>query len=106
MRTTSSSRELRIITASLQSIQAALGRLAPALDARRRSAGGEIPAQPLSSKRKLKLSPARRAALKLQGQYMGYMRGLKPAQKKRVKALAASKGVAAAVVVARRLAQG
>jgi hypothetical protein len=102
MRPTSSSRELSIIAASLQSIHAALGRLAPALG----SAGGDIPEQPPSSKRKLKLSPARRAALKLQGQYMGYMRGLKPAQKKTVKALAASKGVSAAVNLARRLARG
>jgi hypothetical protein len=106
MRPTSSSRELRIIAASLQSIHAALGRLAPALDARRRSPAGDIPQQPPSSKRKLKLSPARRAALKLQGQYMGYMRGLKPAQKNRVKAVAATKGIAAAVVIARKLAQG
>ena len=58
------------------------------------------------ARRKLKLSPARRAALKLQGQYMGYMRGLKPAQKKSVKALAASKGVSAAVALARKLARG
>ena len=106
MRPTSTSPELRIIAASLQSIQAALGRLAPALDARRRSAGGDIPEQQPNSKRKLKLSPARRAALKLQGQYMGYMRGLKPAQKKSVKALAAAKGVSAAVNLARRLARG
>jgi hypothetical protein len=54
--------------------------------------------------RKLKLSPARRAALKLQGQYMGYMRGLKPRQKARVKALAASKDIRAAIALARRLA--
>lgn len=56
--------------------------------------------------RKLNLSPQRRAALKLQGQYMGYLRGLKPRQKSRVKALAASKGVRSAVSLARELAKG
>lgn len=57
-------------------------------------------------RRRLRLSPQRRAALKLQGQYMGYLRGLKPRQKARVKALAASKGVRAAVSLARELAKG
>lgn len=106
MRHTSWSREMRTIASSLQSIHAALGRLAPALDARRPSTGGDAREQPPRSKRKLKLSPARRAALKVQGQYMGYLRGLKPAQKKSVKAVAAAKGIAAAVVAARKLAQG
>jgi hypothetical protein len=98
-------RELRIITRSLRSIQSALARLAPALDAGREAgmaARGEGASTP---RRNLKLSPARRAALKLQGQYMGYMRGLKPREKKQVKALAASKGIAQAVGLARRLAQ-
>lgn len=106
MQRTSWSREMRIIASSLQSIRAALGRLAPALDARRQSTGGDVRQQPPRPKRKLKLSPARRAALKVQGQYMGYLRGLKPAQKKSVKAVAAAKGMAAAVIAARKLAHG
>jgi len=55
--------------------------------------------------RKLSLSPARRAALKLQGQYMGYLRSLKPKQKARVKALRTAKGVRAAIGLARKLAK-
>lgn len=95
-------RELRFIVASLQSIRNSLSRLVPLLDAgRRQRLAVSMPAPA----RKLNLSPARRAALKLQGQYMGYMRGLKPRPKARVKALAASKGVRAAVALARKLAR-
>jgi hypothetical protein len=53
----------------------------------------------------LKLSPKRRAALKLQGQYMGYIRNLKPRQKARVKALKAKKGYRPAIALAKRLAE-
>ncbi len=106
MRSTSIVRELKTIGTSLQSIQASLSRLAPAFDARSLALATEVKDRAPIARRKLTLSPARRAALRLQGQYMGYTRGLKPAQKKRVKALAASKGVAVAVKLARRLAQG
>lgn len=68
------------------------------LDAARQVAPG--PTAP----RKLNLSPERKAALKVQGQYMGYLRGLKPRQKTQVKALAARRGMKAAVVLARKLA--
>ncbi len=105
MQPTSPYRELRIIATSLQSIKEALSRLAPALAAPR---GGlaTVEQRPPVARRKLNLSPARRAALKLQGQYMGYMRGLKPAEKNKIKAVAASKGVGAAVEAARKLARG
>lgn len=55
------------------------------------------------SRRKLTLSPTRRGALKLQGQYMGHM--LKPKQKAQVRALRAEDGITAAIGVARRLGQ-
>lgn len=58
------------------------------------------------AKRRLKLSRARRAALRIQGQYMGYLRGLKPQQRARVKAHAAAKGVVAGLALAKRLAAG
>ena len=45
----------------------------------------------------------RRAALKLQGQYMGYLRNLKPRQKAEVKAVKVKKGILAAIAAARRL---
>ena len=51
-------------------------------------------------------SPSRRrpSSTRAQGQYMGYLRGLKPRQKARVKALRAAKGVRPAIAFARRLA--
>jgi hypothetical protein len=48
----------------------------------------------------------RRAALKLQGQYIGYLRNLKPRQKAQVKALRARKGLRAAIAMAKRVAAG
>jgi hypothetical protein len=54
-------------------------------------------------RRPIKITPKRRAQLKLQGQYMGYMRQLKPAQKARVRAVKETKGFGAAIRVARRL---
>ncbi|HEX4825387.1 MAG TPA: hypothetical protein VFV19_13875 [Candidatus Polarisedimenticolaceae bacterium] len=56
------------------------------------------------NRRTLRLTPKRRAQLKLQGAYMGYMRPLKPAQKARVKAVKEKRGFEAAIRVAKRLA--
>ena len=50
--------------------------------------------------RKLRLSPMRRASLKLQGRYMQHLRSLKKA---RAKALRTAKGVRAAIIVAGRM---
>jgi hypothetical protein len=55
-------------------------------------------------RRKLTITPKRRAQLKLQGQYMGTIRGLKPAQKAKVKAVKERRGIESAIKVARRLA--
>jgi hypothetical protein len=55
-------------------------------------------------RRPVRLTPARRAQLKLQGQYMGTMRGLTRAQKAKVKAVKERRGMEAAIKVARRLA--
>jgi hypothetical protein len=55
---------------------------------------------------RLKLSPERRAALKLQGRYMGHTRLLKPRQKAQVKALRATKGMHAAIALAAKLSKG
>lgn len=51
-----------------------------------------------------KLSHRARAALKLQGRYMGYMRELKPKQKAEVLAAKEKKGIEAAIKRAQRLA--
>jgi hypothetical protein len=93
-------REIQQIQLSLSSIVTALKRLTPLLEAY----GAPAPAGAITRKgRKLKLSPQRRAVLKLQGQYMGYIRNLKPRQKARVKALKASKGFPAAIRMAKQL---
>jgi hypothetical protein len=98
------SSELQVIARSLGSISEALARLVPLVESSNGASAAVAPAA--RTPRKLNLSPQRRAALKLQGQYMGYLRGLKPRQKARVKALAASKGVRAGVSLARELARG
>jgi hypothetical protein len=56
------------------------------------------------AKKKLALSPQRKAQLKVQGQYIGFMRSLPAAKKARMKALAAKKGMAAAVAVMQKAA--
>jgi hypothetical protein len=92
-------RDVQAIRRSLGSIARALARLAPALEAAARD-----PATSGRRGRKLRLSAARRASLRLQGQYMGHLRALKPRQKVRVRRLRATKGVRAPIVLARRLA--
>ena len=93
-------REIRTIRRCLASIDTALARLAPSLNKAVSMTGARPPG------RTLKLSAARRAVLKLQGQYMGYVRRLKPSQKQRVKALKAARGFPAAIRFAKRLAKG
>jgi hypothetical protein len=96
------SREVASIRRSLSSIGAALGRLTPRLEQMsRRSAAGR-PAAPRAGTR-IRLSPERRASLQLQGQYIGYMRTLKPRQKAQVKTLREAKGIQAAIALARKL---
>ena len=95
------SRDVLAIRKSLATIARALGRLGPAL------AAGTHHSENASGhrRRKLRLSAARRGALKLQGQYMGYLRNLKPRQKDRVKTLRSARGVQAAIRFAKKLAK-
>jgi hypothetical protein len=53
--------------------------------------------------RRLVPSPAAKRTRRLQGQYLGLLRGLTPAQRSDVKRTAREKGVAAAVKLGRRL---
>ena len=95
-------REIHAIGQAFAAIGDAIVRLASAAGS---SAGaGKTPAGhgPRPGK-KLRLSPARKAALKLQGQYMGYLRNLRPAQKAQVKKLREAKGTKAAIQLAKRL---
>jgi hypothetical protein len=97
------SRDVLAIRSSLAAIASALGRLAPALQAATRDSGNPSGRGPEG--RNLRLSPACRAALKLQGRYIGHLRSLKPRQKARVKALMATKGARAAISLAKKLAR-
>ncbi len=94
------SREIQTIRASFSSIDTAIQRLLPLLQ----QPGSGRAARGAGRRAKLRLSPGRRAALKLQGQYMGYIRSLRPREKTRVKALRAAKGVRPAIALAKKLA--
>ena len=89
--------QLRAVRRSLAALDRTLRRLAASTQEVEQKGPGE------PSLRKLTLSPARRAALKLQGQDMGYLRNLKPKQRARVKAARATKAVEVAIGVARRM---
>src|SRR5436309_15330301 len=88
------SREIVTLRRSLRAMDRSLRRLAPKLQA---AGNGHANGKAEGPARKLKLSPKRRAQLKLQGQYMGYLRGLNPKQKADVKSLREKKGMKVAV---------
>lgn len=99
-RVSNPARELRSIRLAVRMIERAVARLAKAVRTVR------VEPQEKTSRRTLKLSPARRAALKLHGQYIGLLRHLKPAQQSRVKAVRAGKGYDASIRLAKRLTRG
>ena len=90
---------LRDICRALKAIERSLGRVVSIVRGAEHSAAAKVP----KPKRTLNLSRRRRAELKLQGQYMGYVRQLKPRQKAQVKAAREQKGYRAAIAVARKL---
>ena len=91
--------EIQSIRRSLAAVVRTLGRLGGAIDAAARASRGAASAP----RRKLNLTPQRKAALKLQGQYIGHMRMLPSKQQARVKAMRAQKGVRAAIRYAQSL---
>jgi hypothetical protein len=78
-RNTGITTHLRAARRSFTDLDRALHRLAESV--RGLGKNGSAP----SARRRMTITPARRAALKLQGQYMGYLWGLKPKQKALVK---------------------
>jgi hypothetical protein len=62
-------------------------------------------AQKVGRKAKRRMSPARRAALKLHGRYMGHIRTLSKVDRARIKALREKSGVRAAIAAAKRMAK-
>lgn len=76
-------------------------RLAPFLEAAASKNGRSNGLQ----RRRVSLSPKQRAALKLQGRYMGFVRQLGPRQKAEVRKIRERKGVLAAIQRAEHLAR-
>jgi hypothetical protein len=76
----------------------AIARLGPALEAAARAGAAAPPAR-----RPRNLSPERRAALKLQGSYIGHVRKLGLKERARVKKVRSEKGVRAAIRLAKAL---
>ena len=96
---TSVSNEIARLRRSLRGVDSSLQRLAPKL----RAAGNGRDNGKVRPASKRKLSPKRRAQLKLQGQYIGYMRLLKPRQKAEVKRVRERKGMQVAIRKAKKL---
>ena len=92
--------EITVLRHTLRTLDRSLRTLSPILAV---SPTGRASSQAKEVRRSLRLSAKARAALKLQGRYMGYMRQLKRDQKAMVKNLRASKGVRAAIVSARKM---
>lgn len=95
-------REMRAIRTSFSRLAQSFARITPLLAAPATTAGAAVSAP--SSRRRPRLTADHRRALKLQGKYMGTMRGLKAAQRARVKKVRAEKGIKAAIAEAVRLA--
>jgi hypothetical protein len=94
-------KQIRNIRKSLGAIERSLVRLVALAKGAARGASAKRGA----GRRKLKLSTARRAELKLQGRYMVALRTLKPRRQAEVKAVRARRGFAAAIALANRLAK-
>lgn len=96
------SRELRAIRRSFEQIARAFERLRPALVAVSNQPGKGSEGQRM--RRSPRLTAQQRAALKLQGKYMGTMRGLPAAKRAQVKKIRSTKGIRAAIAAARKMA--
>ncbi len=99
--------ELKLTGRHIQTIRKSIGAIGAALRRLDRQfqevrAAGADGGQARRTPRR-KLSAKRRAALKLQGQYIGHIRSLKPRRKAQVKAMRERNGVRAAIALAQRL---
>ena len=97
-----STKQIQIVRTSMKNMQRAVDRLASML--REVESSSPTTSEP-GSRRRPRLSPARKQALKLQGQYMGFMRQLGPRQKAKVRAMKAQKGYTPAIALAKSLAR-
>ena len=101
-RQNSIAREIDDLRKSFRTLDRSLGRLGPMLASASSLGNGS---QDSAGSARPRLSAKQRAALKLQGRYMGYMRQLKPRQKTLVRQIREAKGVEAAIARARNLSQ-
>lgn len=102
IRQTTIRKEFKNIRRSFITIARAFDRIAPALS----EPPAPVPAAPgtKSGRKKPRLSAAHKKALKLQGRYMGTMRGLAKSAQAKVKAERKNKGIRAAIALASKLA--
>jgi len=98
---TALAREIKSIRTSFRQIARSFGRIAPLLTDAGSTTGRVDDTN--GGRRKPRLSPDQRRALKLQGQYMGTMRGLKPTDRAKIKKIRASRGIRAAIAAARKM---
>src|SRR5206468_518652 len=94
------SREIATLRRTLKAMDRSLRRLAPKL---RTAGNGHANGKAEHPARKLQLSPKRRAQLKLQGIYIGYVRQLSLRKKLEVRSTLAKRGMKAAVAKAKQL---
>jgi hypothetical protein len=99
-------REIRSIRSSFSKLARSFGRIAPLLAAAPAAAEQVLVASGKKPRRKPRLTAEQRKALKLQGQYMGTMRGLSVGRRARIKKIRVEKGIHAAIIAARRLMAG
>ncbi len=98
---TALAREIRSIRTSFRRLASSFGKIAPLLAA----STGPQEGSNGRTRRKPRLSADQRRALKLQGKYMGTMRGLSPTLRNKVKKIRAKRGIRAAIAAAARLAR-
>ena len=94
-------KQLRAIKRAIAGIEKSFDGVTQMLRRAERAAARNVPSR---TRRKLRITPKRRAQLKLQGAYMGYMRQLNPRQKARVKSLKEKQGYEAAIRMAKKIA--
>ena len=97
------SRELRLVHKSFHQLAKSFAKIVPLLGegAMSMATSQDDTRRP---RRKPRLSAKQRAALKLQGKYMGTMRGLPAGKRAQVKKIRAAKGIRAAIAAAKKLA--
>lgn len=103
LRQSVAAREVRSIRTSFAQLARSFARLEPLLADAAQAKGNSRAQRVPRPRRTPRLSAKQRATLKLQGRYMGTMRGLSVKLRARVKKVRATKGMRAAIAEARRL---